>query len=142
MHRITVVLLCSVVLWSSVAVARYLGPTAHGYSFHASALPDQIFVSSDLASPDEFPTTATLVVHVRDVNQAPVEGLPVVFQLGPQCQGVVSLSAPRAVTRAGRATVTLAAANTTGSCRIAVRVDNVTQELRVDVSPTPDRLER
>jgi hypothetical protein len=40
MRRITVLLLCSVGLWSSVAAARYLGPTAQGYSFHASALPD------------------------------------------------------------------------------------------------------
>jgi hypothetical protein len=99
-------------------------------------------MSGDLASPDEFPNTATLVVHVRDINQAPVEGLPVMFQLGPQCQGVAALSAPRAVTRNGRATVTLASTNDTGTCRIAVRVDNVTQELRVDVSPTPDRVDR
>jgi hypothetical protein len=121
-----------------VAIARYLGPTAHGYAFHASVLPNEIFLPEDLASLDEFPATATLVVHVRDINQAPVEGLPVAFQLGLQCQGVASLSAPRAVTRTGRATVTLAAGNTTGTCRIAVRVDNVTQELWVDVSSLPD----
>jgi hypothetical protein len=55
-----------------VAAARYLGPTAHGYAFHASALPAELFVSNDLASSDEFPTTATLVVHGRDINQASV----------------------------------------------------------------------
>jgi hypothetical protein len=137
MSRHVTLLVCSVGLWSSVAAARYLGPTAHGYSFHASALPNEIFMSDDL-TPDTFPTTATLIVHVRDVNQGPVEGLPVTFQLGSQCQGVVALSAQRAVTHNGQASVTLKTANTTGACRIAVRVDNVTQELSVDVSPVPD----
>jgi len=136
LRRITLLLLWSVGLWSSVAAARYLGPTAHGYSFHASALPFEIFMSDDL-TPDTFPTTATLIVHVRDVNQEPVDGLPVTFQLASQCQGVAALSAQRAVTRHGRASVTLTTANTTGACRIAVRVDNVTQELSVDVAPVP-----
>ena len=134
--RHVTLLVCGVGLWSSVAAARYLGPTAHGYSFHASALPFEIFMSDDLTS-DVFPTTATLVVHVRDVNQAPVDGIPVTFQLGSQCQGVAALSAQRAITRQGQASVTLRTANTTGACRIAVRVDNVTQELSVDVAPVP-----
>jgi hypothetical protein len=137
LRRITSLLFWSVGLWSSVAAARYLGPTAHGYSFHASALPFEIFMSDDLTL-DTFPTTATLVVHVRDVNQEPVDGVPVTFQLGSQCQGVAALSAQRAVTRNGRASVTLRTASTTGVCRIAVRVDNVTQDLSVDVSPIPD----
>ena len=37
------------------------------------------------------------------------------------------------------AVIALTTANTTGSCRIAVRVDNVTQDLWVAVSPPPDR---
>ena len=71
-------------------------PRAHcarGYAFHASALPSKIFLPSDLALPEEFFTTATLIVHVRDVNREPMEGVPVTFQLGSQCQGVVTLSA-------------------------------------------------
>jgi hypothetical protein len=34
--------------------------------------------------------------------------------------------------------ITLTAANTTGACQIAVRVDNVTQELLVAVSSPPE----
>jgi hypothetical protein len=101
-----------------------------------------IFLPSDLLSPEDFPSTATLVVHVRDVNEKPVEGVPVTFQFaGSECQGVLTLSAQRAVTSLGRASITLATANTTGSCRLAVRVDNVTQEVWVAVStpPTPVR---
>ena len=139
MRRITLMLLCSVGLWGCVAAARDPGPTAHGYSFHASAVPNAIFLPSDLVSQEEFPSTATLSVQVHDVNEKPVEGVPVTFQFaGSECQGVVTLSAQRAVTLQGRAAITLTTANTTGSCKIAVRVDNVTQELWVAVSSPPD----
>ena len=140
MRRITLMLLCSVGLWGCGATAgRYLGPTVHGYSFHASAVPSEIFLPSDVVSQQNFPSTATLLVQVRDVNEQPVAGVPVTVQLvGSQCQGVVTLSAPRVVTLQGRASITLTTANTTGSCQIAVRVDNVTQELVVTVSSPPD----
>ena len=111
----------------------------HGYSFHASAVPNEIFLPSDLVSAEKFPSTATLPVQVHDVNEKPVESVPVTFQFtGSGCQGVVTLSAQRAVTLQGQAAVTLTTANTTGSCRIAVRVDDVTQELWVAVSSPPD----
>ena len=138
MRRITLVLLCSVGLWGCGATGRYLGPTAQGYVFHASAVPDMIFLPSDVLSPEEFPSTATLVVHVRDANEKPVEGVPVTFQFaGSECRGVVRLSAQQAVTSRGRAAITLSTADTTGSCRIAVRVDNVAQDLWVAVSSPP-----
>jgi hypothetical protein len=59
-----------------------------------------------------------------------------------QCQGVVTLSAQRVATVQGRASVTLTPANTTGACRLAVRVDNVTQELDVAVLSPPDPLDK
>ena len=143
MRRITLMLLCGVGLWGCGAAARYLGPTVQGYAFHASAVPNAIFLPSDLVSPQTFPTTATLSVQVRDVNDKPVEGVPVTFQFaGSECQGVMTLSAQRAVTVQGRASITLSTANTTGACRIAVRVDNVTQELWVSVTSPPDPLDR
>src|SRR5499427_10815933 len=122
MRRIILLLLCSVGLWSCSGTTRYLGPTAQGYTFRASAFPDEIFLPSDLVSPEEFLTSATVLVQVRDRNQAPVEGVPVTFQFaGSECRGVLTLSAQRAVTSLGRASITLATANTTGSCRLAVR---------------------
>jgi hypothetical protein len=138
MRRILLMLLCGLGLWSSVAAARYLGLTANGYAFHASALPAELFMRDPLLSQEEFPSTATLLVHVRDANREPVEGVPVTFQLGSRCQGVLTLAAQRAVTQHGQASVTLTVANTTGACRVAVRVDNVTQEVWVTVSNTPE----
>ena len=143
MRRIILLFLCSVGLWSCASTTRYLGPTARGYEFHAIAVPDMIWLPSDLVSPQEFPTSATLTVQVRDVNQAPLEGVPVLFQFaGSECQGVLTLSAQRAVTLQGRASITLSTANTTGACRLAVRVDNITQDLSVAVSNPPDPLGR
>ena len=139
MRRIILLLLCGVGLWSCSGTTRYLGPTAKGYTFRASAFPDEIFLPSDLVSPEEFPTSATVVVQVRDGNQAPVEGVPVTFQYaGSECRGVLRLSAQQAVTRQGRASIRLTTVDTTGSCRLAVRVDNVTQDLWVAVSNSPD----
>jgi len=100
MRRIILLLLCGVGLWSCSGTTRYLGPTAQGYMFHASAFPDELFLPSDLVSPEEFPTSATVLVQVRDRNQAPVEGVPVTFQYaGSECRGVLTLSAQQAVTR-------------------------------------------
>jgi len=138
MRRIILLFLCSLCLWGCASSRQYLGPTARGYEFHASAVPEQIFLPSDLVSSYNFPTSSTVLVRVRNVNQTPVDGVPVMFQFaGSECQGVVTLSAQQAVTLHGQASITLTPANTTGSCRVAVRVDNVTQDLWVNVSNPP-----
>jgi hypothetical protein len=63
--------------------------------------------------------------------------MPVYFQLGRKCQGVGKLSAPRAVTRHGSASVTFTGNNSI-ACHIAIEVDNVTQKIWVDISLPPD----
>ena len=139
MRRITLMLLCSVGLWGCGAAGRYLGPTVHGYSFRASTVLGVIYLPSDLVSQENFPSTTTLLVQVRDVNEQPVAGVPVTVQFaGSECQGVVTLSARRVVTVQGQASVTVTAANTTGACRLAVRVANVAQALGVAVYPPPE----
>ena len=86
------------------------GPTAQGYVVHASAVPNTLFLPSDLVSVEDYPTTATLRVQVHDAHATPVEGVPVTFQfVGSECQGVVTRSAQRAVTVQGRASITLTA---------------------------------
>ncbi|WP_410965820.1 hypothetical protein, partial [Salmonella sp. SAL4438] len=61
MRRITLMLLCGMSLWGCGATKRYLGPTMHGYSFHASVIPNEIFLPSDVVSQENFPSTATLL---------------------------------------------------------------------------------
>lgn len=135
MRRVQLTILCAVLACSSIAYAHYVGPTAHGYFFHASALPTEIFLTGEVTGAF-YPDTSTLIVHVRDVDRQPVDGMPVSFQLGSKCKGIGTLSAPRAVTQHGSASVTFTA-NDTIACRIAIRVDNVTQEIWVQVSSPP-----
>ena len=102
MRRIILLLVCSVSLWGCGAGARAPAPTAQGYVVHASAVPNTLFLPSDLVSQEDYPTTATLRVQVHDAHATPVEGVPVTFQfVGSECQGVVTLSAQRAVTVQG-----------------------------------------
>ena len=143
MRRIILLVVWSVSLWGCGAAVRAPGPTAQGYVVPARAVPNMLFLPSDLVSLEDYPTTATLLVQVRDAHATPVDGVPVTFQfVGAECQGVVTLSAPRAVTVQGRASITLTADSTTGACHMAVRVDNVTEELWVAVSSPPDPIDR
>ena len=138
MRRITLLLLCGVVLWGCGG-GRYLGPTGQGYTFRASTVWNVIYLPGGLVWPQNLPSTTPLLVQVRDVKEQPVAGVPVTVQFaGSACQGVVTLSAQRAVTVQGQASFTVTAADTTGACRLAVRVDNVTQEMDVAVSNPPN----
>ena len=76
MRRIILLLLWSVSLWSCAGTGRYLGSTTHGYAFHASVFPSDLYVPSDLLSPQEFPTSAMLLVQVHDVHGAPRRAPP------------------------------------------------------------------
>ena len=125
-----------------LAQAQYIGPTRQGLSFHLSAVPDELYLPNDVisneAGPDLFPTESTLTVHVLDAQQKPVKGIPVTFNLTPGCESVAMLKPVRAVTSEdGMAHATVEADERTGLCRIAVQVDNVTQTIRILVSPAP-----
>ena len=96
MRRIILLLVWSVSLWGCGLAAQDPGPTAQGYVVHASAVPNTLFLPSDLVSQQDYPTTATLSVQVHDAHATPVEGVPVTFQfVGSECQGVVTRSASR-----------------------------------------------
>jgi hypothetical protein len=61
--------------------------------------------------------------NVRDMNRDSVNGIPVTFEAAPSCQGVAKVSPQRVVTHNGLAQASVQAANTTGVCRLAIRVD-------------------
>lgn len=75
---------------------------------------------------------------MRDLNQNPVNGIPVTFQADPSCEGIATLNSTREVTREpGVAHATVQADNSIGVCYIAVQVDNVAEKTHVTVSPAP-----
>jgi hypothetical protein len=143
MWRMYSLMLSFLLLGSALVQADYIGQTREGLSFHVSAVPSEIYLPNDLisneAGPDLFPAESTLTVHVRDVDQKPVMGVPVTFKLTPSCKSVATLKPGRAVTsESGIAHATVEAGDTTGVCRIAVQVDNVSQMTRVTVNPVPE----
>jgi hypothetical protein len=138
-RRLALLVVGSLSLWSCGGVGRSLGPTPHGYVFQAHVLTNQLYLPSPLVLPGQFPTATALTVTVYTSNGHPVDGVPVLVQLaGSQCDGVVTLSASQAVTHGGQASVRVTSARTSGACRLAVQVDNVTQALWVAVAATPD----
>lgn len=130
-------------LGTGLLYAHYVGPTREGLSFHVSAVPSEIFLPNQVLTEEVekylFPTTATLTVHVIDVDQKPIKGVPVVFNTTPSCKSVATLTPVRAITAEnGVVRATVESDQTTGVCRIAVQVDNITQMTRVTVSPAPE----
>lgn len=130
MWRVQFAILCGMLVCSNLACAPYRGPTAQGYYFRASAFPSSIKLLGGL------PTSSTLMVDVRDDKKSPVDAVPITFEIEPQCKGTTSLSASNALTRRGTARVAFTA-NAPGSCRIAVSIDNETEELQVEIAPAP-----
>ena len=74
MRRIILLLVWSVGLWGCGTAARDPGPTAQGYVVHASAVPNTLFLPSDLVSQEDYPSTATLRVQVHDAHGHPWRG--------------------------------------------------------------------
>jgi hypothetical protein len=139
MRHVSLAVVCLVLAVSGLAYADYLGPTSNGLEFHISVIPSEIYLPdpSHIAPAAEFPSSASLTVRVRDVERQPVDGVPVIFQASPACDGIVSVSPQRAVTHNGVAQASVQAQNTTGACWITVRVDHVSQEFSIAVSNTP-----
>ena len=117
--------------------AGYLGPTIHGHYFIASASSTRIWLSDEAESDGKFPNTANITVRVRNIRREPVDDVPVIFELDPQCQKIAVFSSPRMITRGGTASVSFTG-NAPGSCRIGIRVDDVTRDLHIEIGIIPD----
>lgn len=101
-RRIQFLALFLVCLTSGLVQARYVGPTRQGLSFHVSALLSEIYLpNKDLSNEvgDLFPTVATLTVYVLDINQKPVNSVPVTLDMEPACKSLATLSPRRVVTQ-------------------------------------------
>jgi len=79
-------------------------------------------------------TPVPLLVHVRNAQGGPADGVPVEFEVAPNWQGSASITPQQMVTRGGRARATFVP-ETTGVARVLVRVDQTVQEAAITVSP-------
>jgi hypothetical protein len=131
--------LCVTLTCGSMACTPTLvGPTGPSkYFFSLVVLSNQIFlVVNPMSTPGSLPDATHVFVRVQNAQEQPVDGVPVEFQVEPNWTQNASLTPQRVVTRGGAASA-LFRATTTGKVRIMVRVEDMTQETSIAVSPQP-----
>src|SRR5262249_35536494 len=128
---------CCMLLWVSTACAP-LPPkpealSEHGYRVSLHVSDTLVFLGSSGLS---VPQVSAVVVHVRNAQGQPVDGLLIVFSAEPAWTQNVSfpLREARTCTGAGR---TIFEASTTGVVCIMARVDNVTRGARITIQSRP-----
>ena len=83
-----------------------------------------------------FPRTAELVVHVRDAQGQPVDGIAVVFSVEPDWTQNASFTPAEALTRNGEAHTNFQA-TATGVVHVMARVENVTPRVAIAIASRP-----
>ena len=127
MRHVGLILLCLGLAGSGLACApKRLGPTASGYYFTVRVLAPSIYLQQ----------TSEVRVEVQNAQGQPVDGVSVTFQVEPSWAQSASITPQQALTQGGMARAVFQA-QTTGSIRIIVHVDNAVQEVRISVSPRP-----
>jgi hypothetical protein len=128
---------CWMLLWVSMACApRHNEPEAlseHGYRVSVHVSDTLIFLGT---SGLDLPQTSEVVVRVRDAQDQPVDGLPVVFSAEPSWTQNVSFTPAEERTRHGEARTTFEA-NTTGVVHIMVHVDQVMRAAKITIQSRP-----
>jgi hypothetical protein len=111
---------------SLACAPKPVGPTALGY-----------YVAIRVSAPAIFlPEAAEVLVRVQDSQGRPVDGVSVAFQVEPGWVQYASLTPPQALTQGGIARAVFRA-QTIGVARVIVRVDTVSQEAQITISPRP-----
>jgi hypothetical protein len=127
MRHVGLVLLCLGLAGSGMACApKRLGPTATGYYFTVRVLASSIYLQQ----------TSEVRVEVQNAQGQPVDGVAVTFQVDPSWAQSASIIPQQALTQGGMARAVFQA-QTTGSIRIIVHVDNTVREARISVIPRP-----
>jgi hypothetical protein len=138
-------LLCATLVCGSMGCApKLVGPTKpSGYFFSLIVSASQIyyFVNPPSMPYANVPDSAQIFVRVQNAQGQPVDGIPVEFQLEPDWTQNASLTPPHAMTRGGEAQ-SVFRATTTGTARVMVRVEDVTQETTIAVSLPAERPSR
>jgi hypothetical protein len=131
------VCLCLLLLGGTIACALKRGTASalseRGYRVALQVSDPIIF----FGLPDaRYPQTAEVVVRVRDAQDQPIEGLPVLFSVAPSWTPYASLTPAEVRTRNGEARAVFAA-KTTGVVPVMARIDNVTLAAAITVERRP-----
>lgn len=112
----------------SACAATWTGPTdTSGYFVNLEVSPPATWLGvNDAAVAAYYPTSATVVVHVRDRQGRPVDGVAVDFRLEPAWVHHATLTPAQALTRGGLARALFTEPKTTGRVQISAQVENLT----------------
>ena len=117
---------------------KLIGPTQpSGYFFSLIVSDPQIYLFVNPPSDRRLRDFAQVVVRVQNAQGQPVNGVPVEFQVESAWAQHASLTPPRAITQGGEA-LSVFRAKTTGAVRVMVRVEDMTRETLIIVSPSPE----
>ena len=124
-------------LWVSTACApkhnELSALSGHGHRVTLSVSDTLIWVDSPGLN---FPRTAELVVHVRDAQGQPVDGIAVVFSVEPDWTQDATFTPSEALTLNGEARTNFQA-TATGLVHVMARVENVTHSAAITVASRP-----
>ena len=137
MRRLLVLgLICCGLIGGGLACApQFQGPTTPShYVFSLQPSVSHIWLAPDysvLRGP--FPTQAELIVRVHNAQGQPVNGVPVVFEVGSDWTSYASVTPPWTITQQGVARA-IFRANTIGAIPVLAHVENLTQQTVIAVS--------
>lgn len=117
-----VLALCGVQL---ACAPTFVGPTASGY-YVAVIYDSAIYLTGQ----------AQVMVHVKNAQGQPLDGIPVTFQVEPSWVNMASVTPQRAVTRKGVANA-IFQAQTIGVAHVIITVDRVSKKIEITISPRP-----
>jgi hypothetical protein len=137
-------LMCPVLVTTGTACApKVVGPTtASRYLFTLEVSTPTIWLGVPNSLVGAYPIRAAVVVHVRDSQGRPVDGVPVAFEVEPIWAQSVVLSPPQTVTHNGVARTVFSQLQTIGLVRITAHVDNTTARTAIAVESYEERLEK
>jgi len=136
-RSISLIGLGCMLLWVSTACApkhnELSALSEHGHRVTLSVSDTLIWVDSPGLN---FPRTAELVVHVRDAQGQPVDGIAVVFSVEPDWTQDATFTPSEALTRNGEARTNFQT-TATGLVHVMARVENVTHSAAITVASHP-----
>jgi hypothetical protein len=133
-RALSLAVVCLMLTGSGIAYANYVGPSKNGFSFHASVFPEWLYLPTDRVDSDNsYPSSTTIRVRVRDIDQQLANGVPVTFRVDSRWQGHVTIKPTRAITHNGVAEAPVTTKDKIGFCRIAVQVDDLAKYLTLNI---------
>lgn len=138
MKRFQAFFLAALVASGGLAYAA-MGPTARGYTFNVSHTPSRLYLPDrHMDAADRYPSSGVVTIRVQNAQEQGVNGIPVMFQVEPECQPHVNFGPQQMMTAEnGVAQATLTALDKIGFCDVTVTVDGMSEKVTFNITQRP-----